>query len=236
MSESGASALDGFLDKWRRRWPEWTVAETFLPPAQRVPAVVWFALLQEFEDAANVDGDPLPADAKLAWWGEELRDWSRRRSRHPLGRVLEPMPAPWMALSDALPALVAARARPVDEAAAFAQWAPLAQAAAAVEGALFDPVAGGPQAHVEAIRMQWLAARLMAAGEGATPSTPSVAAEAWARQLRRRWPVRPAAPMPRRVLSALARARLGRFRGTGAGVPALAPLPTLWLAWRAASR
>ncbi|MBC3971419.1 squalene/phytoene synthase family protein, partial [Xanthomonas translucens] len=99
---SSTSALDAFLDKWRSRWPEWAVAETFVPAPQRTRAVAWFALLQEFDDILNIAGDPLPADAKLAWWGEELRSWAAQRSRHPLGRVLEPVAAPWAALAEAL--------------------------------------------------------------------------------------------------------------------------------------
>ena len=106
---SGSDALGGFLEKWRARWPEWRLAEVFVPPEQRQRVVAWFALLQEFEDILNIAGDPLPADAKLGWWATELRDWAGQRSRHPLGRLLEPVPAPWAQLADALPALVAAR-------------------------------------------------------------------------------------------------------------------------------
>ena len=101
---SDSAALDSFLDKWRARWPEWSVGEIFVVPERRDIAVAWFALLQEFDDALNVAGDPLPADAKLAWWGEELRGWAARRSRHPLGRRLEPVRADWARLADALPA------------------------------------------------------------------------------------------------------------------------------------
>lgn len=75
---AGPTALDSFLDKWRSRWPEWAVAEVFVPVRQRERAVAWFALLQEFDDILNIAGDPLPADAKLGWWGTELRDWARR--------------------------------------------------------------------------------------------------------------------------------------------------------------
>ncbi|PSD10077.1 phytoene/squalene synthase family protein, partial [Stenotrophomonas maltophilia] len=88
-----STALDSFLDKWRSRWPEWSVAAPFVAESQRELAVAWFALLQEFDDMLNTSGDPLPADAKLAWWGEELRSWAAHRSRHPLGRLLEPVRA-----------------------------------------------------------------------------------------------------------------------------------------------
>ena len=71
----------------------------FVAESQRELAVAWFALLQEFDDMLNTSGDPLPADAKLAWWGEELRSWAGHRSRHPLGRLLEPVRAPWAQLA-----------------------------------------------------------------------------------------------------------------------------------------
>ena len=101
-----SSALDSFLDKWRERWPEWSFVERFVAEAERARTVAWFALLQEFDDMLNTSGDPTPADAKLAWWGEELRSWAEQRSRHPLGRLLEPRPAPWAELAHALPTLV----------------------------------------------------------------------------------------------------------------------------------
>lgn len=147
------TALDNFLEKWRSRWPEWQVAEVFVPASQRQLAVAWFALLQEFEDVMNVSGDPLPADAKLAWWGEELRDWSRRRSRHPLGRVLEPHPAPWFQLGEKLPLLQKLREATGDEALGIA-WE-LAQAIAVVEQA----VLGGMQPDVLSVRAALLAKR-----------------------------------------------------------------------------
>ena len=61
-------------------------------------AVLLAAVYRMVEPVRGVPGtfvDPLPADAKLAWWGEELRGWAARRSRHPLGRRLEPVRADW---------------------------------------------------------------------------------------------------------------------------------------------
>lgn len=147
------SSLDSFLEKWRSRWPEWQVAEAFVPVAQRELAVAWFALLQEFEDAMNIEGETLPADAKLAWWGEELRDWARQRSRHPLGRVLEPhRDAPWFALGEALPVLQ--RLRETEGGAALETARPLAQAIADVERVLF-----GAQVDADVIASCLLASR-----------------------------------------------------------------------------
>ncbi|WP_019398381.1 squalene/phytoene synthase family protein, partial [Pseudoxanthomonas sp. GW2] len=150
---STPSALDSFLDKWRQRWPEWAVAEVFVPQAERGRVLAWFALLQEFDDILNIAGDPLPADAKLGWWATELADWAGHRSRHPLGRMLEPLPAPWERLAAALPDLVAARARAADPQAALAALQGYAAAVAEVEAV----VLGGPAA-----RPQQLAAQVLA--------------------------------------------------------------------------
>lgn len=226
MSQS--SALDSFLDKWRTRWPEWSVAEPFIPEPQRRLAVAWFALLQEWEDIMNIAGDPLPADAKLAWWQQELRDWSEQRSRHPLGRVLEPVRAPWAALADSLPAMQVARVQPASLQQALDQLRAFADAVIATEAALFARAQAGD---ATAVAVQWLDARQRVAGDGAAPG--GVTAIAWRTQLLRAWPRKPALARAHRVWSRLARARLQREL---AGKPAYAPpVQQLWHSWRAAS-
>lgn len=238
---SGSEALDSFVDKWRARWPEWQVAGVFVAEEQRRPALAWFAVLQEFDAILNIDGDPLPADAKLGWWATELRDWARHRSRHPLGRVLEPLDAPWERLADALPDLPAARARPHSLETALAGLAGYARAAAEVEAALF----GGPAASERALAAQVLAARLAEAGMAALPETLASAGAGtaagheqaqrdWARQLLEAWPRRGGGPVPRRVWAALARERL-RQQAVGRLAPGRTPWRTLWQAWRAAA-
>lgn len=235
---SASAALDGFLDKWRSRWPEWALAETFLPPPQRPLAVAWFALLQEFDDILNIAGDPLPADAKLAWWGEELRSWQSRRSRHPLGRVLEPVPAPWEQLSATLPGLLDARKMPADAADAYGKVEPFARAVTEVERALFG--GSGPAADkgdaVRVVATQVLAQRLAEAGTAALPRVheddrEQPARGQWAQALLRDWPARAGGPRPRRIWSALARARHAQ-RMQAQPRPIAAP-STLWRAWRA---
>lgn len=218
---TGPTALDSFLDKWRERWPEWPVAETFVPSAQRELAVAWFALLQEFEDAMNIAGDPLPANAKLGWWGEELRDWSRRRSRHPLGRLLEPHPAPWADLAEALPVLGALRESWPDIDAAFVRVRPLAHAIAGIEAALFGGRAD--EAAVQAIGAQWLSARELSAERG--DDLPG---------LIERWPVRVPASLPRRLWALLARDRVLARVESGGGPRRISRLRLLWRAWSAA--
>ncbi len=128
---------DSFVDKWRARWPEWAVAEAFVPDAQRAPAAAWFALLQEFSDAAWGGTDPAPGLAKLAWWQEELRGWAGGARRHPLGAVLLPSSATWHGLADAMPGL-RHRDLPARPAQALAELEAFAAACAGVETALFD--------------------------------------------------------------------------------------------------
>lgn len=223
-----SDVLDSFLDKWRKRWPEWTVAESFIPQHQRHLSLAWFSLLQEFEDIMNVSGDPLPADAKLAWWQQELRDWAGQRSRHPLGRVLEPFRAPWAQLADALPAMQEARAQPHSLNQALAQLQAFAAAVVAVEAVLFERDA---VADAQAVAVQWLAARQQAGGAEAIPAQTSVAQ--WRTQLLKQWPAKPALARTHRVWSRLARLRLRREQaGQAVYAP---PLQQLWHSWRAAS-
>ena len=74
MSET--DALQGFLGKWEAQWPEWRVAEAFVPAAQRQRAQAWFALREELAEAAWGGEDSRPGEAKLGWWAEELDGWS----------------------------------------------------------------------------------------------------------------------------------------------------------------
>lgn len=235
---STPTALDSFLDKWRQRWPEWAVAEVFVPQEGRDRVVAWFALLQEFDDILNIAGDPLPADAKLGWWATELSDWAGQRSRHPLGRILQPVPAPWERLAAALPDLVAARARAADPQAAVVALERYATAVAEVEAVVLDGRAAQPRQ----LATQVLAQRLSEVGQAAVPLSlldgdgGTAAAERaqrdWARALLDGWPARIAGPRPRRIWAALARGRL-RPQAAGKRVAA-SPVRILWTAWRAA--
>ncbi|HDS1580081.1 squalene/phytoene synthase family protein [Stenotrophomonas maltophilia] len=235
-----STALDSFLDKWRSRWPEWSVAAPFVAESQRELAVAWFALLQEFDDMLNTSGDPLPADAKLAWWGEELRSWAAQRSRHPLGRLLEPVRAPWAQLAEALPDLVEARTVALDAAGAERALAGYAEAVAAVEAALFAETPGkrAPRSGAgRAVQLQTLAQRLQDAGVAGVPRSlldedAGTAAQRWAQYLLKGWGRRVPGPRPRRVWSSLARARVA---AQAAGQPIEAtPVRTLLRVWWAA--
>lgn len=231
---SDSAALVSFLEKWHARWPEWSVAEIFIAPARRDIAVAWFALLQEFDDVLNISGDPLPADAKLAWWTEELRGWEGQRSRHPLGRRLEPVRAPWTQLADALPALVAARETPTAGNEAFAALAGYGAAVAAVEA---DVLGRAPDA--DAVVAQVLAARVADMGIIAVPTASRGADDvssvrAWATEILQRWPASRQGARARRVLAAYARGRLERLSQTGAPASLPSRPVLLFTGWRAA--
>lgn len=224
-----SSALDSFLDKWRARWPEWSFIERFVDAGDRGRVVAWFALLQEFDDMLNTSGDPTPADAKLAWWGEELRSWDVQRSRHPLGRVLEPVRAPWAQLADALPGLLEGRERVADGAQARLALKAYADAVAAVEAAMFNSAPAA--ASGEAVLTQTLAQRVQEMGSVAVPTGAGDVAQ-WQQQLLAAWPTRVAGPRPRRLYASLARARLqARLRG---GEYQPSPAALLWRSWWAA--
>lgn len=101
-----ATDADSFAEKWRSCWPEWGIARVFVPASQREVAEHWFALLQEWGDAAST-AEPAPGLAKLAWWQEELRGWAKGARRHPLAASLQKCAVDWQAVASTLPALAA---------------------------------------------------------------------------------------------------------------------------------
>ncbi|WP_342315723.1 phytoene/squalene synthase family protein [Lysobacter sp. FW306-1B-D06B] len=224
-------ALDSFLDKWRARWPEWGVAQVFVPLHQRDTALAWAALLQELTDAAWGGDDARPGEAKLAWWMEELQGWSRGVRRHPLGIALQKLPAPWQVLAAAVPSLRETRERPRDRDDAFAMLKSFAQAAGEVEASLFSGTADG----LALVQAGLLHARLAHTGESAAPlsvlarSGEGAMAHAWGDELSRHWP-NATATRPRRLWAALARQRLRR----GDAATPLPPWSALWTAWHGA--
>ena len=224
------------LAKWRSNWPEWQVAEVFVPEPSRESALAWATLLQELTEAAWGGADPRPGEAKLGWWQEEFSGWTRGARRHPLGAALQRHPASWHALAAALPALAASRERPVDAADAFAAMAPFSSAAVRVEGIVLGGAAA--PADEDTLSATLLYSRLARFGDAAAPLSAlaaggdASAAAAWADMLRGRWPVGRASTVERRLWATLARTRLDRR-------DPLAPLPpwrVLPIAWRAARR
>ena len=232
-------ALTSFLDKWTTRWPEWGIAEAFVPASQRGMAVAWFALRQELTDAAWGTSDPRPGEAKLAWWVEELQGWSQGRRRHPLGITLQRLPVPWTLLAACLPALLASRESPADFDDAVGALEPFAEGIAGIAVTLFG---GNTPAPAGSVVIGLLAEQLLQQGDTAVPlltrarlgdAIPEhVAARAWAGELLQRWPPPHDGSVPGRIHAALLRERLRRF---AAGKPLVASRwPVLWTAWRAA--
>jgi hypothetical protein len=235
---SDSQALVAFMRKWRERWPEWDVAEVFVAQAERATAAAWFALLQEFADAAWGGEDPRPGEAKLGWWAEELFGWSQGRRRHPLGLVLQRSPAPWTRLAAALPSLPAMREAATSRDAALAGALPMAEAISAVATALF--AGSTANAQVEPV----LARHLLSRGDAAVPLQlrarlgDAIAgdglARAWADELLQSWPPAQGASRPERLFAALLRRRVRRLADGGAPAAPLGRLSALWSSWQAA--
>lgn len=233
---SDAEALAGFIDKWRERWPEWRIAEVFVPHDLRGTSAAWFALQQELAEAAWGGSDPRPGEAKLGWWAEELQGWSQGRRRHPLGLVLQRLPAPWLRLAASMPALIASREAGAGREPSFEVIAPVVQAIAGIDAAVF-----GAASNVDDNAEVLLAMQLLLLGDAAAPlqvraragDGAEAAARAWAADLLRAWPVA-AGPRPLRLRGALLRERLRRFAAGGPRLRAVPALAALRIAWRAA--
>lgn len=233
MHDAGPGAdLDDFLEKWRGRWPEWRIAQVFLPEPQRLPAEAWLALMQEWTDAAWAGDDPTPGFAKLAWWQDELRGWAKGARRHPLGRVLQKRPAPWTTLAADLSALQAVR-EPLRRGEAPERMLPTLQALADAmtdcERALFDDTAsaasGAPNVDAFGLLALYALWHREDAGDAAqvrTSAGPLLAT-----------PSPRAATRPRRIHDALCRGRLQHVAARGEAAP-LSPPAALWRSWRAA--
>jgi len=207
--------LADFIGKWREHWPEWSVAEAFVPAAQRDVASAWFALRHELTEAAWGFDDPRPGEAKLAWWREELRGWAHGARRHPLGIVLQKQPVPWILLADSIPALSASRGAAPDPDQAAIRLEPFAGGVAVVGVTLFADAAQPPPSPPppRSVGYGLLAERLLRQGEAAVPE--SIRAEAggdtvraWATRLLQRWAPPHHGSVPGRLHALLVRERL----------------------------
>jgi len=251
---SDTDDIDDFLGRWRERWPEWRIARVFVPEAQQVDVDAWFALIQEWTEAAWAGADPTPGFAKLGWWQDELLGWAKGARRHPLGRVLQRRPAPWSDLAAHLAILQrvreSVRAHAAPEAIATT-LAPLIETLDRCERALFATAATSEAPTREA------PTREAPTREAPTREASSVSVAGdprcllsgwalreiegdaetaqgrdWARQLSQ-WPATRASTRPRRIHDALVLGRLQR-RASGRENQVLPPLAALWRSWRAA--
>lgn len=209
--------LDSFLDKWRLRWPEWTLAEVFVPPDEREPALAWLCLRQELLDAAWGGSDPRPGEAKLGWWQEELQAWEQGMRRHPLGIVLQSRQVPWAVLAASLPLLAATRTQP-----APARLRPVAEALATT-GAALHPAAPVPA-------WERVATGLRAQRLAGSPTSEAVRGDSEA--LLGVWPGGQGAPRTLRLFEAILHGRMRVLARGGEGPPPR--IRSLLSAWRAA--
>ena len=233
-------------------------AEVFCPRPQRPRFAIWGALASQWRQAAFELSDARPTQIKCAWWAEEADCAARAAPRHPLTIALAMPALPWADLAHAM--LVIAdtdAARPVDGDAALASVAPLADAIATMESALFGvPVGAGAS---RSVAVNLLGSRLRLGLEGAeggrlplsllarhgltSADLDAVKGEParrdWARALATagfdasRPDASGAACFYRRARSAFDQALL---QGYANGRRRLPPLRALFLAWRAARR
>ena len=228
MSER--EALQGFLDKFRAKWPEWAVADAFVPAAQREFVHAWLALRDELTEAAWGGEDARPGEAKLVWWAEELAGWSRGARRHPLGLVLQKQDADWAGLAASLPALAATRRQPPELEAALQALVPFAGAVSATAQRLFGEAQ--PAASLHNVAISLLAARLLRGEEAPDNMSGNGQRSAEAQRLLAVWSNPSQGTRPGRIHAAILRRRLSRLAAGREG-PA-SRFATLFDAWRAA--
>ena len=242
-----------FVDKWLQHEPEMQFAALFCPLGQRARFQAWGALLHELRQARFELREPAVADAKRAWWSEELSSIAAGRPNHPLGPALVGVDAPWRALARAFATPEDGHGRPADLAQSLQSLEPLAAAVAAVEAALFAAQTTPEAARALAVhwRLQQLPQGLRDDGMAGVPMgllarhghTRATVAQAlpepllrdWARSLEQALPVAlPGAAAFRRSRARFDQARLGRLARHGDAFDA-GPAPAmLWRAWRSA--
>ena len=251
-AQGGDAPLQHFAEKWLAREPEMRFAEPFFSAGERPRMRAWGALLHELRESRFELAEPGVAQAKTAWWAEELLRTEAGEPRHPVTLRL-PSQAPWTALARALLASAADGGRTATTAEALAALQPAAQAVVAVEAALF-----GGSADLSAERSlaaHWLLSRLphgLADDDQARLPMHLLARHHLtaadlpgerSRALLRDWGLElleagaPALPASvalfRRVRHRLDRQRLRALARTGAALPP-PPHRALWHAWRAA--
>jgi hypothetical protein len=146
------SEADPVIEKWFAHAPEMRLLEVFCDPASRALVRCWGALLNEVDEATAELSNVAVAQAKLAWWGDELLHGARGAGRHPLVRALFSFDTAraidanrWSDIVLAALATTQDESTPVDIDAVVGSGLPLAQAIAAVETSLLgsDPDAAG---------------------------------------------------------------------------------------------
>lgn len=248
---TGAAEVDPYVAKWLAAAPARELVLLFCPTSGRRLAALWGAVCNELDEAVFDLTDAAVAQAKLAWWGEELTHAAQGEAQHPLTRAFHAGGAAsriaslrWAELVHAGLRLVADDAASGDTAALLARHRPYAAAIAGIEADLF-----GGDAAVEAILashllrlwprhghasgMRWplhLRARHQASADGS--ASPALQRD-FASELLAAWTTPARGPVWRRSLAAVDRWQLQRLAQAGT-TASLGRWRALWLCWRAA--
>ena len=152
------SEARSYVEAWLAREPGMEVARVFCPPPQRDLFELWGALLHQLDEAAFELRDATVANAKLAWWAEELATMAAQAARHPLARALSAheavraVAAPdWHALVHAAMLAGASEQTPADVEALLAQGAPYARVTARIEARVFGDAGALPHGESAAL-------------------------------------------------------------------------------------
>lgn len=93
MSDVGETTpLASFEAKWSAAAPEFRLALTFVPAAERRAHGAFACLAFELEHTAFGIREAEPAAIKLQWWAEEFARAANREARHPLTQALSSHP------------------------------------------------------------------------------------------------------------------------------------------------
>ena len=243
---------DGYIAKWLARKPDLELALLFCPAPQRRLAALWGALTNELDASVFDLSDANVAQAKLAWWGEELGRGSNGEARHPLAREFfeqaatrEIVPARWPALAHAGLRLVLDESSPADSIASVARMLGFARELAAIESSLFavetPPAALAierllglwPQGDAVPSRLRWPLQLRARHQVGANDCASDALRRDYASELAALLELSRGGWVLRRCITALA---LKRTRELAQGREAVAPQRwrTLWAIWRAA--
>jgi phytoene synthase len=86
------AAFASHVEDWRRRRPELALALPYLDPAEHDALTALACIEQQWLDAVYGIGESRVAEAKLAWWAEEIARARHDDARHPLGVALFALP------------------------------------------------------------------------------------------------------------------------------------------------
>lgn len=228
------------------------LALTFVAERDRRLFALWGALLHQLCDATFDIGEPHVAQAKLAWWQQELERGRSGEASHPLARELfmhetvrSVRAACWQALSGAALQFAATAAFASDTRELLASRHPIATAIAGVESELFSGVSDvtGIQRGLVLRQMRtgtagacWplnLRARLQLGADHAGPAAHAALASALACELPDGTGPVSRAVLFRRLRNATDHWQLLRVRATGR-FHARPSLRLAWTLWRVA--